>query len=379
MAIAHRFNLKVGIMHTKGGYLLKNETLLLTAIQCATLGQLTELVATYLDQTVLIADQSGTIISQSDQSITTIPDSWLDPLAPDARYQTSTQELVRILLNPQALRPWYLFVSQSKGYPLAQPQLQLVIQVINNFTDRYALNPNQGEVNALFAQLLTTPEQTDTQLLQTLTHDKLICAIATAHDGATPQPELLTTLRQLTAPLPLTETTSGLVFLFPAAQLNAVTHQLEKLGHQFQHDFFLSEPFADMTKAAEFLTICRQARAIAQQLGTIEVVNLTQKYNIYIILSHVENTALLRNTMCTQLMTLKQYDERHHAELFPTLYTFLENACHVSNTAAKLHLHRNSLSKRLGKIQDLIDVDFNNSDKTFGLRLSYRLFHFLNL
>ncbi|MCT4486450.1 PucR family transcriptional regulator, partial [Levilactobacillus parabrevis] len=76
---------------------------------------------------------------------------------------------------------------------------------------------------------------------------------------------------------------------------------------------------------------------------------------------------------------LKKYDRQHHGELFETLFEFLENDCKISVTADQLHLHRNSLTKRLQKIQDLIEINFDDPDKTFGLRLSYRLFNFLQL
>ncbi len=378
MINAHTFEFVVGIMHT-GGIILETETLLLRAIQSATLDQLTALVADYLEQPILIVDQAGQIISQQHAPLTTIPADWLDPLATDNRYTHGNQQFIRDVLNPQALNPWYLFLAQSPSYPLTQQQVQLVLQVINHFTDRYALNPNQNTANAALDQLLTNPDTADTQLLRSLTTEKLICVTATATQQAPHQAGLLAALRQLAAPLPLTENQADLVFLLTETQLTQAQTQLTQLGQQYDHYFFSSEPYADIAQTPAFLSICRQASEIAQQLGTRAIVNTTQKYNIYVILNHVDNGALLRNTMCTQLLTLKHYDDRHHAELFHTLFAYLENDCHVSKTATKLHLHRNSLAKRLAKIQELIPVDFTNPDKTFGLRLSYRLFHFLQI
>jgi len=358
---------------------MKNETLLLNAIQSTSLDQLTKLIADYLEQAVLIVDQSGALISRGRTDLKQVPADWLDALATDNRYHYGHQEYIRDVLNPQALNPWYFFVSQSKGFPLAANQVQLAIQVLNNFTDRYALNPNQGAVNAIFAQLLAAPEQTDAHLLQTLTTEKLVCVTVSANHGAPYQADLLQALRQLATPLPLTETPAGLVLLLPAASLDQTQSELTTLGNQYALHFFISEPYDDITQTPAFLNICRQAEQLAQQLGTVTVVNPTQKYNIYIILSHVDNGALLKNTMCTQLIALKKYDGQHHAELFPTLFAYLENDCHVTATAEKLHLHRNSLAKRLNKIQDLLAIDFSDADKTFGLRLSYRLFHFLQI
>ncbi|WP_204121182.1 MULTISPECIES: PucR family transcriptional regulator [Levilactobacillus] len=339
---------------------MTNEAFLLNAIQCASLDQLMALIAHYLEQPVSIVDQAGAIISQS-------------PTAGDQPDQPHP----RTLLNSQALHPWYLVRPQTQAIPA--DQLRLVLQVINNFTDRYALNPTQREVNTVLAQLLQAPDQTDTHLLRSLVTDKIVCVTVSTEPGIAHPAELMTALQTLAAPLPLTETPAGLVLLLSASQLPRAQAVLTKLGKQSHHVFFISEPYEDVAQTPEFLSICRQAEQIARRLGTVTVLNPTQKYNIYIILDHVDNSTLLKNTMCTQLFTLRQYDEAQHAALFHTLAVYLENDCHVTKTAAKLDLHRNSLGKRLTKIQDLIDIDFDNPDRTFGMRLSYRLFNYLAL
>ncbi|MFD1454576.1 PucR family transcriptional regulator [Levilactobacillus lanxiensis] len=339
---------------------MTNEAFLLNAIQCASLDPLMALIGHYLEQPVSIVDQAGTIISQSSTAAS-----------------QSDQPRTRTLLDPQALHPWYLVQPQAQAIPA--DHLRLVLQVINNFTDRYALNPNQREVNAVLAQLLQAPAQTDARLLRSLVTDNIVCVTVTAEPGTAHPAALVTALQTLAAPLPLTETPAGLVLLLSASQLPRAQAVLTKLGKQTHHVFFISEPYEDVAQTPEFLSICRQAEQIARRLGTVTVLNPTQKYNIYIILDHVDNSTLLKNTMCTQLLTLRQYDEAHHAALFHTLAVYLENDCHVTKTAAKLNLHRNSLGKRLAKIQDLIDIDFDNPDRTFGMRLSYRLFNYLAL
>ncbi|WP_407888002.1 helix-turn-helix domain-containing protein [Levilactobacillus sp. N40-8-2] len=358
---------------------MNKDDLLLKSIQCSTIDELTDLIAAYLDQAVILADQSGRIISSGHSPLAQIPTDWLDPTANVPLYRHDQLEFIRNIINPMALNTWYLFTSQSKGYPAALDQVQLAIRVINSFIDRYALNPNQSEVNSLFSQLLTQPEQTGTTLLQPLIADKMVCVTATPQAGATNQTAFVQQLRDLITPLPLAEDHQRLIFLLNADDLPQLQSQLNQLGTFFHHYFFISEAYSDVSKTAEFRNICEQAAQLAQQLGTLTVVNSTQKYNIYIILSQVDNASLLKNTMCSQLLFLQKYDRRHHSDLFKTLFEFLENDCKISVTADQLHLHRNSLTKRLQKVQDLIAINFDDPDKTFGLRLSYRLFNFLQI
>lgn len=355
------------------------EDFLLKSIQCSTLDELTDLVAAYLDQPLILADQSGRIISNSHTTLIQIPSDWLTPAANVSLYRHDQLAFIRNIINPLALNTWYLFTAHTKRHPVAHDKVQLAIRAINSFIDRYALNPNQSEVNSLFSQLLTQPAQTDTTLLQPLLGDKMVCVTATPEAGATNQTAFIQQLRDLIAPMPLAEDHQRLTFLLNADDLSQLQPQLKQLGTFFHHYFFVSEAYGDVSKTAEFRNICEQAAQIAQRLGTLTVVNATQKYNIYVILSQVDNASLLKNTMCSQLLFLKKYDRQHHGELFKTLFEFLENDCKISVTADQLHLHRNSLTKRLQKIQDLIEFNFDDPDKTFGLRLSYRLFNFLQL
>lgn len=358
---------------------MQKEDLLLKSIQCTTIDELTDLIACYLDQAIILVDQSGRIISSGQSSLSKIPTDWLDPTTNAPLYRHGQLEFIRNIINPLALNTWYLFSSQSKGYPVALDQIQLAIRVINSFIDRYALNPNQSEVNSLLGKLLTQPTQTDTTLLHPLLTDKIVCVTVTPEAGATNQTALIQQLRDLVAPLPLAEDQQRLVFLLNAPDLPKLRPKFQQLGTFFHHYFFISEGYDDVSKTVEFRDICVQSAKIAQQLGTLTVINPTQKYNIYVILSQVDNAPLLKNTMCTQLLILQKYDRRHHSELFKTLFEYLENECKISITATQLHLHRNSLTKRLQKITDLIDVDLDDPDRTFGLRLSYRLFNFLQL
>jgi len=358
---------------------MNREDFLLKSIQCSTIDALTDLAAAYLDQAIILADQSGRIISNSRTPLTQVPADWLDSNASLPLYRHDWLEFTRHIINPMALNKWYLFISQTKGHPAIPDQAQLAIRVMNSFIDRYALNPNQSEVNSLFSQLLAQPAQTDTTLLQPLLGDKMVCVTATPEAGATNQTAFIQQLRDCISPMPLAEDHQRLIFLLNADDLSQLQPQLKQLGTFFHHYFFISETYSDVSKTAEFRSICEQAAQIAQKLGTLAVVNFTQKYNIYVILSQVDNTSLLKNTMCSQLLFLQKYDRQHHSELFKTLFEFLENDCKISVTADQLHLHRNSLTKRLQKVQDLIAINFDDPDKTFGLRLSYRLFNFLQI
>lgn len=76
------------------------------------------------------------------------------------------------------------------------------------------------------------------------------------------------------------------------------------------------------------------------------------------------------------VLALEAYDRANNTELLSTLHAYL--ACHrnSSEAAASLYIHRNTLAKRLEKINDLVSVDFNDTDVVFHLMFSYRILEY---
>ncbi len=70
---------------------------------------------------------------------------------------------------------------------------------------------------------------------------------------------------------------------------------------------------------------------------------------------------------------LISHDEEHNAELVETLEAFF--ACHgnLSQTAASLHIHRNTLTYRLQRISSITRMDLNDADARFSLQLGLKL------
>lgn len=70
---------------------------------------------------------------------------------------------------------------------------------------------------------------------------------------------------------------------------------------------------------------------------------------------------------------LISHDEEHNAELVETLEAFF--ACHgnLSQTAGRLHIHRNTLTYRLERISEITQLDMDDADARFSLQLALKL------
>jgi len=60
------------------------------------------------------------------------------------------------------------------------------------------------------------------------------------------------------------------------------------------------------------------------------------------------------------VVTLRVYDRTHAVQLLPTLSAFLKNDRDVQLAAAKLFIHRNTLSYRLKKILEMCPLDLDD-------------------
>lgn len=60
-----------------------------------------------------------------------------------------------------------------------------------------------------------------------------------------------------------------------------------------------------------------------------------------------------------------------------TLTVFLECGCNITKTAQRLYLHRNTLSNRIAKIEDITGLNFGNGRDIFNAQLSLMIIEFL--
>ncbi len=54
---------------------------------------------------------------------------------------------------------------------------------------------------------------------------------------------------------------------------------------------------------------------------------------------------------------LREYDKKHSTDFLDTLKVYIRNLCSTSDSAAQLHIHRNSFLYRINKIEEITGVD----------------------
>jgi purine catabolism regulator len=73
-----------------------------------------------------------------------------------------------------------------------------------------------------------------------------------------------------------------------------------------------------------------------------------------------------------RLAPLRAYDAGHRGELLKTLEAFCAHGGSKTETARALHLERQSLYKRLTRIEELIEARLTDEETLLGLHLALR-------
>lgn len=72
---------------------------------------------------------------------------------------------------------------------------------------------------------------------------------------------------------------------------------------------------------------------------------------------------------------LKTYDKTHNTELLMTLEVYLDESESMQKTAARLHIHTNTLTYRLKRITEIMEIDLSVPTQKFMLYLDLKLMH----
>ncbi|MGP7816963.1 PucR family transcriptional regulator [Niallia sp. 01092] len=75
------------------------------------------------------------------------------------------------------------------------------------------------------------------------------------------------------------------------------------------------------------------------------------------------------------IQKLTEYDHSHNTELLATLEAYLDESESVQKTAARLHIHANTLTYRLKRIAEIMDVNLSMPAQKFMLYLDLKLMH----
>lgn len=149
---------------------------------------------------------------------------------------------------------------------------------------------------------------------------------------------------------------------------------------QFLQEHDLTAGVSQTANRVSLIAPRHQQAAKAQQMGLLlGGTGPLYHYDAYSIYHCLELCAPHLNLvqLChSAVLKLESYDRKNGTELMGTLHAYLSCHQNISEAAAALYIHRNTLSKRLDKINDLISLNLSDAETVFHLMFSYRVLEY---
>ena len=100
---------------------------------------------------------------------------------------------------------------------------------------------------------------------------------------------------------------------------------------------------------------------------------------LFSFISRVEDDKFLDEFVEEHLGKLIRADEVNEGGLCETLETFLNKNCSIKDTAEAMYLHRNTMNYRIGKIKEILGMDFTNLETCLNLKLAFLVRNYRNM
>ena len=120
-------------------------------------------------------------------------------------------------------------------------------------------------------------------------------------------------------------------------------------------------------------TLAFRCTKILRNVGVSDKSTSTTHLGVYATLFDPDRGDDLRAFLTDTLGALLDYDRRRNTDLVTTLAAYFDNSTNLTRTSKALHVHMNTLVKRLDRIAALIGDDWQQPDNALPLQLAVRL------
>ncbi|MGE4354509.1 MAG: PucR family transcriptional regulator [Oscillospiraceae bacterium] len=122
----------------------------------------------------------------------------------------------------------------------------------------------------------------------------------------------------------------------------------------------------------------QEAIRISALVACPEHVNWFEKLMVYNILGSGIPKEVLNDFYESAVGQLAAYDRENKTSLMETLEVYLLENRNISAAAQKLYVHRNTMNYRINKIKQVLNTDFDDSEKLFKLQIGIRVMRIIN-
>ncbi|MEU4513750.1 helix-turn-helix domain-containing protein [Nonomuraea wenchangensis] len=130
---------------------------------------------------------------------------------------------------------------------------------------------------------------------------------------------------------------------------------------------------ADRPDWVATFTLTARCLSVAKVLGDADRAVSTQDYELYALAFDPARDKELRHFLSSTIGPLLDYDRRRSTDLLPTLAAYFDASGNVAQAARHLHVHVNTMLKRLDRISELLGPGWRDPEPGLRIHLAVRL------
>ena len=158
----------------------------------------------------------------------------------------------------------------------------------------------------------------------------------------------------------------------PGSALHGFVQNLVNSRNGWEVGGILSDPFGDLSQAANYYTTLNRAIQVLRKLKALNRFVQQCEVNMFAKLFEVGDVARLKRYVLELLRPIDKNSHRQKDELKRTLLCYLDNQYNIKRTAASLGIHINTVRQRLDALR-VITGGWDNPIKALELHVALRL------
>lgn len=277
----------------------------------------------------------------------------------------------------------------SDDYIKAMEIIEKACEIMFKGTDSessMALAHQKAFASELFNNRIQTQKQLDTWIKNTSTHPNppfRVIAIST-HDNA--EKNMLTYIRKTIGqafPYQLAIIQHNVLFILQYnINLLVEDRNTERAAHElFNHlNAFcgISNTFDNLLQISDYKTQALDAMTLGSKSCSKYHIYFYDDFYLPAILAPRIEQMPQSNYLSPIITTIRAYDKKHSTDLYYTLDVYIKNLCSTTETANKLHIHRNSLLYRINKIEEITHSSLKEYTTFTHLLISFYMMEYQN-
>ncbi|MBS4538064.1 helix-turn-helix domain-containing protein [Clostridium sp. D2Q-11] len=141
----------------------------------------------------------------------------------------------------------------------------------------------------------------------------------------------------------------------------------------------ISESFDNILDFKKYYIQALNALNIGKKLSLNDSIFFYDDLRFFDLISEFHNKNEMLKFCTPNVLKLKEYDEKHNKDYFNTLYNYLKHNQNINLTSKSLFIHRNTISYRINKIEEILDMDLKDGENIFKVNYSMKIIKYLSV